>query len=52
LGTPNQVAGEQRTVFRGPPGTHSPAPLDAAARHYNPSVAFAMMLRWISLDPA
>jgi len=33
---------------------HPAPPPDIAtrARRYNPSVAFAMMLRWISFDPA
>ncbi len=32
---------------------YPPAPPDiATGARYNPSVAFAMMFRWISLDPA
>jgi hypothetical protein len=39
-------------VVRGPPTAHPSAPPDIAARHYSPSVALAMMLRWISFEPA
>ena len=57
----NSSQGRRRKALRGhtTPQGHPPAPpnITAAARplsttHYSPSVAFAMMLRWISLDPA
>ena len=55
----NSSQGRRRTALRGqtPPQGHPPAPPNIAARavsasHYSPSVAFAMMLRWISLEPA
>jgi hypothetical protein len=52
----NSCPGRRRKALRGQttPQGHPPAPPDIAApaRHYNPRVAFAMMLRWISLDPA
>ena len=56
----NSSQGRRRKALRGQttPQGHPPAPPNIAARarstsrHYNPSVAFAMMFRWISLDPA
>jgi len=55
----NSSQGFRRTALRGQttPQSHPPTPPDIAARalsaiHYSPSVAFAMMFRWISFDPA
>jgi hypothetical protein len=55
----NSSQGRRRTALRGQttPQGHPPAPPNIATRaisgsHYNPSVAFAMMFRWISFDPA
>ncbi len=55
----NSSQGRRRTALRGQttPQGHPPAPPNITARalsaiHYSPSVAFAMMFRWISLDPA
>jgi hypothetical protein len=50
----NSSQGRRRKALRGQttPPDHPPAPPDIAAPAYNPSVAFAMMFRWISLEPA
>jgi hypothetical protein len=53
----NSSQGRRRTALRGQttPQGHPPVPPDIATRahtSYNPSVALAMMLRWISFDPA
>jgi hypothetical protein len=56
----NSSQGRRRSALRGQttPQGHPPAPpditgrLSSTRRHYSPSVAFAMMFRWISLDPA
>jgi hypothetical protein len=56
----NSSLGRRRTALRGQttPQGHPPAPPTIATRapstthHYSPSVAFAMMFRWISFDPA
>ena len=54
VGNSCPVAGEKRCVVSLTPQGHPPAPPGIATRapHYNPSVAFAMMFRWISLEPA
>ena len=53
----NSSQGRRRKALRGQttPQGHPPVPPDIATRahaSYNPSVALAMMFRWISLDPA
>ncbi len=61
-GVPNLGGGRHRSAWQErvslTPQGHPPAPPSIAtrppstSRHYSPSVAFAMMLRWISLEPA
>jgi hypothetical protein len=55
----NSSQGRRRAALRGQttPQGHPAAPPNIAARarsasHYSPRVAFAMILRWISLEPA
>jgi|EndophyteCoNSPM_1038545.scaffolds.fasta_scaffold03253_2 hypothetical protein len=56
LGTPIPVAADSRDVVRGPPTTtprsRRTSPPARRVAFYRPRVAFAMMLRWISLEPA